>query len=387
MSRLNMWDSMSNKRYTQKPMKGNTVENQIAKIEQISTEIDRIVANVPEISGTSFMQTFALAKAVRDLRGIFQYPEIRETVMEMMDNPLGFQTDQRDGDGYKKQVKYTYEQIADCCIAAMLERYRLCGKEFMIIGGNMMPIKNGKFRKIVEFPGLSDFCPTTTTPLYEFEERTAYKKGERETVFVAKVQAFATWKLDGAQHSIGYGDDKLVFKIRVNLGMGDDGIVGKALSKLYTRVLMRLTGRSIPETDDIEMKSANHLEYEPVQKTEPEPEFTLPKAAEPEQAEPDSWLNPYGDRFPVICGNDTCQSYDPKLSDRCGQEKIHGPNGRMSSKCSDIIRLTAVFILSEIKGTESGALLIEEIKTKLGMELADTDEKKWMLVEEILWGK
>jgi hypothetical protein len=361
---------------------GREIVGQIAKIEQISTEIDRIVANVPEISGASFMQTFALAKAVRDLRSIFQYPEIKETVMEMMDNPLGFQTDQRDGDGYKKPIKYSYEQIADCCIAAMLERYRICGKEFMVIGGNMMPIKNGKFRKIVEFPGLSDFCPTTTTPLYEFEERTGYKK-DRETVFVAKVQAFATWKLDGAQHSIGHGDDKLVFKIRVNAGMGDDGIVGKALSKLYTRVLMRLTGRSIPETDDIETKSANLLEYEPVQKIEQEPEYTLPKA----KTESDSGLNPYGDRFPVICGNDTCNQYDPKLPDRCGQPKIHGDDGRMSVKCSDIIRLTAVFILSEIKGTESGALLIEEIKTKLGMDVADTDEKKWMLVEEILWGK
>lgn len=354
----------------------------------IAEEIDLVVSRLPEVTGGSFLKTFAVAGAVVSMRRIFQYPEVQNVVLSLMDSPLGYQTDQRDGDGYKKTIKYTYAQISECCIAAMLEGYRITGKEFAIIGANMMPVKNGKYRRIIEYPGLTEFSPTTTTPLYEFEERISYKK-ERETIQTAKVQAFATWKVAGTKYSIGFGDDKLVFKIKVNAGMGDDGIVGKALSKLYTRVLMRLTGQAIPETDEYEfetMKSANptnqESNYPPVQQIETEPEYTLSA-----KTEPATKTGPYGDAHPVICGNDTCDKYDSKLPDRCGQSKIHGADGRMSVKCSKIMRMSATAVLLDIRDSASGEALIGEAKAKLGIDKADTDEIKWELVKEIVWGK
>lgn len=115
-----------------------------------------------------------------------------------------------------------------------------------------------------------------------------------------------------------------------------------------------------------------------------EQKYTLPKKTE--QAEPNAGLNPYGDDFPVICGNDTCDKYDSKLPDRCGQSKIHGADGRMSVKCSKIMRMSATAVLLDIRDSASGEALIGEAKAKLGIDKADTDETKWKLVEEITWG-
>ena len=142
------------------------------------------------------------------------------------------------------------------------------------------------------------------------------------------------------------------------------------------------TKEEIVDALDADCQDHEMVEYKPTQQNEPE--YTLPK--KPEQAEPNAGLNPYGDPFPVICGNDTCDKYDSKLPDRCGQSKIHGADGRMSVKCSKIMRMSATAVLLDIRDSASGEALIGEAKAKLGIDKADTDETKWKLVEEITWG-
>lgn len=224
------------------------MENAIVKYSE-AKEINRIIGSVP-VEYTGFETAFYMAAAIRDLRVVFDQKNVRDVVESMIDTRLGFKTDQRDGDSYRKPIKYEWPQIKECVIDALLSGYRITGNEFNIIGGNMYPTKEGKYRKIIEFPGLESFKPTTTPAQFFEEERSGYK-GKREMFQLAKVQCFATWILNGEPQKIGHDEDKLPFKIKVNVGMGDDAIIGKALSRLYTRVLMRLTGVSVPESDDV----------------------------------------------------------------------------------------------------------------------------------------
>lgn len=220
-------------------------DNQVMNIDQVITDLDNVIAETNpaiEAKDQGFKTALILAKGIATMRQIFQVPQIKDLVVSMQDSALGFKTDRGPG-SYTKKSPYTYQEVAECCIEALLKGYRLTNNEFNIIAGNFYPAKNGKFRKINEFPGLTNFKYCTTTPLFEFEERlTGYKQNQkRETVPVAKVQAFATWELDGKENSIGYDKDKLVFKIKVQSMMGDDAIIGKAQSKLFTAVLNRVS--------------------------------------------------------------------------------------------------------------------------------------------------
>ena len=222
----------------------------------VGNQIDAIVNEclpVAAMESQNFVQALTLANGIKALRHIFLTdPHIKETVESMKDTHLGFMTDRTDlaiwksKQGHGKELKpYRYEDIAEVCIEAMMKGYRITNNEFNIIASRFYPAKNGKFRRIQECEGVTDFQFTTTSPLYE--------QGQSGIQY-AKVQAFASWKKDGQLATLGSSgdtEDKLIFKIRVNKMMGEDAIVGKALSKLFSRVLMRLEGKILPESTDV----------------------------------------------------------------------------------------------------------------------------------------
>lgn len=233
----------------------------VATTEEVGTQIDSIVEKCLPITSKQtqgFNEALVLAEGIKSMRDLFLNNEgIKANVEAMANTSLGFMTD-RSPDiinaakmkNKKAPVPYTYEQIAESCIEAMLQGYRITGNEFNIISGRFYPAKNGKYRKIIENDTVSNFFFTTTSPIFSTEQRMNYNKVDN--VQVAKVQCFATWTQDGANVRLGYDDDKLVFKIKANAFMGDDGIVGKALSKLFSRVLMRIEGCILPEATDID---------------------------------------------------------------------------------------------------------------------------------------
>ncbi len=221
-------------------------------IVEVGNQIDAIVNECLPIAAQdsqNFVQALTLANGVKALRQIFLTDEnIKATVESMQNSRLGFMTDRADPAYLKKKnlKPYEYGEVAEVCIEAMLKGYRITNNEFNMIAGQFYAAKNGKFRHIQEHEGVTDFRFTTTSPQYE--------KGSGSTQY-AKVQGFASWKKDGQLATLGSSDgaeDKLVFKIRVNKFMGEDGIVGKALSKLFSRVLMRLEGRIMPEATDLD---------------------------------------------------------------------------------------------------------------------------------------
>ncbi len=241
------------------PAKRETAQQSVAKMTDVIMEIDSIVEEcLPATTSKEqgFKEALVLAHGVRQLRDIFKDKNIEQIVMAMKDTPLGFMTDRSPAAVAKKQDlrAYTYNEIKECAIEALLKGYRLTGNEFNIIANRFYAAKNGKHRKITEAEGISNFQITTTSPAYETEIRTQY--GKPQTVQFAKVQCYASWKQNGQQCYLGRKgesgtpEDTLIFKIKVNNMMGDDAIVGKALSKLFSRVLLRLFGRLEPEATD-----------------------------------------------------------------------------------------------------------------------------------------
>lgn len=222
----------------------------------VGNQIDAIVNEclpVAAMESQNFVQALTLANGIKALRQIILHdPHIKETITSMQNTHLGFMTDRTDlaiwksKQGQGKELKpYRYEDIAEVCIEGMMKGYRITNNEFNIIASRFYPAKNGKFRRIQECEGVTDFQFTTTSPLYE--------QGQGGIQY-AKVQAFASWKKDGQLATLGSSgdtEDKLIFKIRVNKMMGEDAIVGKALSKLFSRVLMRLEGKILPESTDV----------------------------------------------------------------------------------------------------------------------------------------
>ena len=281
-----------------------TLEITTLSLEDASKEIDRIVEEAGPIAvaqATGFLSTLKLADAIGALREIFlKHPGIRKTIQSMQDSRLGFLTDKSPraiayAASRGKTVKpYSYEEIVEPVIEAMLQGYRITGNEFNVISGGFYPAKNGKYRKIIETPGVTDFKFTTTSPLYAPDGRSA------------KVQCYASWLFNGTPVTLGVSEkekgkeDTLVFSVRVNEAMGEDAVVGKSISKLFSRVLMRLSGKVMPEATDLEYEgpaalpepvahpsSVTLTPVEPV-KTEPakEPESLQPEAEAPKTGAP-----------------------------------------------------------------------------------------------------
>ncbi len=239
-------------------------------IAEVGNQIDSIINEcLPVVAQESqnFVQALTLANGIKALQQIFLTDKnIKETIKSMQNTHLGFMTDRTDlaiwkskqsGSGGKELKPYRYEDVADVCIEAMLKGYRITNNEFNMITGRFYAAKNGKFRRIQECEGLTNFQFTTTSPAYEKEQG---------GIQYAKVQGFASWKINGQLDTIGSSatetEDKLVFKIRVNKHMGEDAIVGKALSKLFSRVLMRLEGKIMPEATDVSNDDVVDAEFE-----------------------------------------------------------------------------------------------------------------------------
>jgi len=244
-------------------------------LEDAGKSIDAIVSKCAPLAmeSANFSSALAVADGIKHLRMIFKtHPGIKETVEAMQNTRLGFLTDRTPKSiaASKAQGKpllpYTYDEVAEACIEAMIKGFRITNNEFNIIAGNFYPAKNGKYRKIIEYPGITDFQFTTTSPVYEADNK------------AAKVQAYASWYKDGIKQSLGISapdkgiQDTQVFKIRVNAYMGEDAIIGKAHSKLFSRVLERITGKVQPEATDLEFGGGAVVDMETVE------EKTLTKA-------------------------------------------------------------------------------------------------------------
>jgi hypothetical protein len=190
----------------------------------------------------TLQDSLIIANGLNSLRDFFQNEDVKKLVLTMQDSTLGFLTDRepmalarqnaKKSPQYQKDP-YTYEEIVEALIPPMLEGYRFTGNEINIINGKGMPVKNGKHRKVNDL--VKNFTHTVGGP--------------KKDANVAMMRCQAKWIKDGVEQSIGYGDDICVIHVEFGEYDGIDKLVGLAESKLFSRVLTRISGKLVIEGD------------------------------------------------------------------------------------------------------------------------------------------
>lgn len=188
-------------------------------------------------------QALRLSEGMAAMRAALTDDVVERLFMPLMGSPLGFQTDRDNSD---KFPPYTIGVVRDCVIEAMIRGFRPVGNEFNIISKRAYFTLNGFRRKVREYPGLTDLELTPGVP--------------RTMDAGALVPYTAKWRLDGAPMQLvcdaikredGTVEDTRI-PVRVNAGMGPDGILGKARRKVLALVLDRISG-STWETPDADI--------------------------------------------------------------------------------------------------------------------------------------
>lgn len=227
----------------------------------IPTDIGQKMQNIiddclPATTGkiSDLASQLKIAWGMIELRKLLNHEQVKGMIKTLQDTNLGFLTDRTPAllERNKKLNPYSWDEVRDCIAEGMLKGYRITGNEINIIAGKFYAAKDGKYRQIIEWPGITNFNFSNSAPTYTVEKRIGYDK-QIQNVQYADIEVFATWKQDGQDRSIGYNRDKLetikdqqIFRIRAH-GGDDDAVIGKALSKLFSRVLMRISGQVIPD--------------------------------------------------------------------------------------------------------------------------------------------
>ena len=203
----------------------------------------------------TIMGSVTVMNGIRTLKKFFKIPDVKELVEMSKDNHAGFLTDKKN---------YSYDQLIDALLPCILEGYRPHGNEINIISGKGMPVKAGKFRRIISLTE-------------GFKENIGTVKIKDGFAFV---KCRAKWMTDGKEQSIGHeeGDE-----VHIKLKYGNqydslDKARGLAQSKLYTQVLTRILGRfiadepeSIDITDAVNTESENAGNLKPAEKPDKKP--------------------------------------------------------------------------------------------------------------------
>lgn len=210
----------------------------------------------------------AMAAAIRTAKAIVD-ANIDE-FMALAGTPLGFAVDKPGG--------YSKEQIGACVMAALVNGDSPIGNEWAIIGGRY-------YRQLAGWESAFNRVPNSTVPIYRIgnvetiTQPTWDDKTQRAVLGIAKVEATIEFTVRGEIFSVqfldntqsGGLDERLL--IRVNKGMGDDAIIGKAKARLMKALYRQYRGesRQSPADDDV-IDSTATVEPARVIEARPEPE-------------------------------------------------------------------------------------------------------------------
>lgn len=208
----------------------------------------------------NFERTFALGGAMADLREALD-ERVMTSIMKLQNTKLGFRTDMERG--------YPVHVVRDAVIEATVWGLQCVGNQFNIIAGGFYATKEGYTYLLRNLPGLEDmrfvYHPAVISESSTSGTRkdgTQYQKIERE----GKTLVDVSWVFRGKAEQ-----ERLEFCIRVNAGMSQDAIMGKAERKAKKWLFERLTDRQLPDgeaEDNYELRGAN---YEVVDTPEVEP--------------------------------------------------------------------------------------------------------------------
>lgn len=222
---------------------------EFAKVARKMDELALAAQGAFAIKG-NFERTFALGAAMADLREALD-PKIMASIMKLQNTKLGFRTDLERG--------YPEPVVRDAVIEATVWGLQCVGNQFNIISGGFYATKEGYTYLLRNMPGLEDmrfiYHPAVISESSTSGTRkdgTPYQKIEREGKTVVDV----SWVYHGVR-----GMERLEFCIRVNAGMSQDAIMGKAERKAKKWLFERLTDRYMPDgeaEESYEVRSANY---------------------------------------------------------------------------------------------------------------------------------
>ena len=206
------------------------------KASALALTLDRMADEAQQafLSKGNFARMFAMGSAMGALREALT-DGIMRSVMKLQGSKLGFKTD----------AVYDVRVVRDCLIDALMYGVQPVGNQFNIIGGNAYITKEGYTALLANLPGLSRL-KLVIAPAVVSESKTAgvsrsgeqCQKIERE----AQVPVRMSWVFRGEEES-----EVLEFTIRVNKGMSEDALRGKAERKARKWLYEYLTGCALPD--------------------------------------------------------------------------------------------------------------------------------------------
>jgi hypothetical protein len=215
------------------------IDDAVAQVEQVlKTCNTQALDNLPALT-----KAVKLAAGVSHMRRALTEQVVKDLFMPLVGTPLGMLTDR---DKEPEDKRYPWWVVRDCVIEGMIHGLQPTGNEINVISGRMYPAKNGLDRLVHEWPGLTDLKIDPGVP------HNVSDKG-------SLVSTRATFRLNGRPMVVArelernekgevVSDNRI--PVRVNSGMGPDGILGKAERKLLFQILKRLKGNiTLPEGD------------------------------------------------------------------------------------------------------------------------------------------
>jgi hypothetical protein len=200
-----------------------------ATLKRLDESADRYAAQLAQPMAGRIERMVLTSRALRDIRGQLTDKLMTEFVMPLMNSSLGFVCDKPD---------YTVSQVRECVIQALLLDFRLTGNEFNIIAGRFYGAQAGYYRKLCDLPNVTNVRVIGGTPVLR-EGRTIVRMG-----ISCNVDG-KPWELRDAKGQTGRE-----FVVRVNSGMGDDGVIGKAKRKALKAAFEELSGINVDDMDD-----------------------------------------------------------------------------------------------------------------------------------------
>lgn len=205
-------------------------------LEALSQEIQRAWM----VQG-NFTRAIAYGMAVANLREALD-EKVMKALLKLKNSKLGFRTDE------VPHQPYPMELVRDCIIDAATLGLQCVGNQFNIIGGNMYVTKEGftfLLRQLSQQGALRDMkfiyhpaeiSESSTQGTSRSGEQ--YQKIEREGRVMVEVSCVYQGKAINEQ---------LEFVIRVNKGMSQDAVLGKAERKAKAWLYNHLTDQAISD--------------------------------------------------------------------------------------------------------------------------------------------
>ena len=212
--------------------------------EQLAGNLDALSVQIQDawLMEGNFARTIAYGMAVAELREALN-EKVMKALMKLKNSKMGFRTDEG-----PKVSPYSMETVRDCVIEAATLGLQCVGNQFNILGGNMYVTKEGftfLLRQLVKQGRLQDmrfvFHPaeikeSSTQGVSRSGE--VYQKIEREGLVKVEVSCV----FDGKPV-----EECLEFVIRVNAGMSQDAVLGKAERKAKAWLYNHLTDQAVSD--------------------------------------------------------------------------------------------------------------------------------------------